>query len=500
MREGKGVAKRFLSGSELSYVRYGLRLDAAPDVQKRTLQTLCEYYEANRLIADASDVRQMIHSHLGSGNVLVRRWAIKALALIGHFDDFQRIVERLRVENDEEAQTWGVTALVKHARGRGIDEICKMAGLTANSAINLAARLYAPRKWLENNAPLVRISLHADELTLKWATFLIGYGQAPVNLFDPKYPNEVFLGELNAHDAPDISEYSIWALWERKEFGAGFSKIPLLDAYKSPDSVRRWVYRLATKSPAAAGLDADALADLRSSDDSYRARDGLALGVADLDPTIFASKILEWYTCESNPQVRESLLASMATKSAENVDYADAVEQRFKIEQADSTVRRRLLAASEGTKLYGDLMRLHIESRSTLEGLNLFDAPHTVIMGNFNNMVGPNVTIGGNVNAQNIAFGDMINSAHSAVQHLKNSDQITAAVLDRVLMALRDTEIEPERAEVVAAVKEVASAPSAKSKITLFEKLTDYGRKAACLGNALCGFDKLIQSVQQIPF
>jgi hypothetical protein len=172
MHDGSGIARRLLRESELDHLRYGLRLDATEEVQKRTLQTLCGYYEAGRRIADPGNVRQMIHSHMGSPNVLVRRYAIKALALIGHPDDFQRIVDRLRIEDDALAQTWGVTGLVKHARERGLKELCAIAGLQKSSAIMLAARLYAPRSWLAANAEPISISLNDDELTLKWATFL----------------------------------------------------------------------------------------------------------------------------------------------------------------------------------------------------------------------------------------------------------------------------------------------------------------------------------------
>ena len=91
----------------------------------------------------------------------------------------------MKVEDDAEAQTWGVTGLVKNAEGRGLREICELAGLGTSSAISLAARLYAPASWLAAHADDTRISLDNDDLTLKWAIFLIGYGKAPEDLFHP---------------------------------------------------------------------------------------------------------------------------------------------------------------------------------------------------------------------------------------------------------------------------------------------------------------------------
>ena len=336
MRQGSSPGGRFLRDSELNYLRYGLRLDASPELQKRTLQRLCEWYEGHRRLQDPNEFRQLIHSHMAACDVLVRRWAIKALALIGHPDDFQRIIDRLKAEPDAEARSWGVTGLVRNARDRSLDELCAMSGLPKTSALALAARLYAPNRWISRNTEPVGISLNGDDLTLKWATFLIGYDRAPEHLFDPRHSNEVFLGELNAHHAADISEYSIWALWARPGFGVAHSKVPLLDANKHPESVRKWLYRLATQSPHQVGLDPDRLLDLRL-DHSAKAREGLATGVADLDPSEFGFQVLDWYTVEANQQVRENLLASMATRSAESADYSDVVERRFAQEQADSS-------------------------------------------------------------------------------------------------------------------------------------------------------------------
>lgn len=495
MHAASRISQRFLRDSELDYLRYGLRLDASAGMQKRALQTLCGYYEAGRRIANASDVRQMIHSHLGSPDVLVRRWAMKALALIGHPDDFSRIADRLKVERDAEAQTWGVTGLAKNAQDLSLNEVCKAAGLTKSSAIALAARLYAPERWLRANSEPLSISLHDDELTLKWATFLIGYGKAPEDLFHPRYSNAVFLGELNVHDAAEISEYSIWALWEREEFGPEFSRIPLGNARRHPESVRKWLYRLATQSPAQVGLDSSALADLRR-DPADRAREGLALGVAELDPAVFATEVLEWYTVETSPEVRANLLASMAARSAEDVDYADVVERCFAGEQPDSLLRRRLLAASEGTPLYGNLRRIAIDAERDRQGLLMYDRPSILVQGDYK-VNSPTLNVGGNLNAQTVAVGDMFNSANAAVQQLSRADQGAADALREVLKMLASASV-PGHQEVVEAVEKVAKAPSAESKKGLVDKLKDYGAKASALGSAISGFDKLIDAVQSI--
>lgn len=484
---------RLLSDAEVNYVNFGLRLAVPPTEQKRSLQRLCEWFEDGRLMQDATSTRQLIHSLIGSEHVLVRRWAIKALALIGHPEDFRRIADRLRVEEDAEAQTWGVTGLVRNAGDRGIRELCELAGLSNSAAISLAARLYAPKAWIANHADETRISLNNDELTLKWAIFLIAYGKAPVDLFHPKFSNEIFLGELNAHDAEDLSEYSIWGLWERPDFGAAYAKIPLEQAQKHPESVRKWLYRLATQSPVAVGLDPDALSELRR-DVSTRAREGLAQGVFDLPPADFGGQVLEWYTVEPEAQVRENLLASMAGRSAESDDFADAVRMQFEKEAPDSAMRHRLMAASVRTPLYPTLRRLDIEAAKARQGIFEYSNQNITVMGDYN-VSETNFSVGGNFSAQNVAVGDMFNSANGAVQQLQRTDEGTAQALQQVLTMLERAKTVPGSDEVAAVVKLVAEAPTPENKKSLFDRLTTWANGAAAIGTVIEGADKAIDAV-----
>lgn len=486
-------AGRLLSDAEINYINFGLRLAQPPTEQKRTLQRLCEWYEDGRLLQDATATRQLIHSLIGSEHVLVRRWAIKALALIGHPEDFRRIAERLRVEEDAEAQTWGVTGLVKNAQDRGLKEICELAGLPNSAAISLAARLYAPKAWIANHADETRISLSDDELTLKWAIFLIAYGKAPVDLFHPKFSNEVFLGELNAHDADDISEYSVWGLWERPDFGATYAKISLGEAKDHPESVRKWLYRLATQSPDDVGLDPDALSHLRR-DESVRAREGLAQGVYDLPPAEFGGQVLEWYTVEPDAQVRENLLASMAGRSAESDDFADAVRMQFEKEAPDSALRHRLMAASVRTPLYPALRKLDIAAMQARQGIFEYSNTNVTVMGDLK-MGEKNLNVSGNFAAQTVSVGDMFNSANGAVQQLQRSDEGTARALQQVLDMLERSKTVPGSDEVAEAVKLVAETPTAENKKSLLDRVKSWATGAAALGTVIEGADKVIDAV-----
>lgn len=124
----KRISRRPLNDLEEAQVRYELRLGNTERGIKKALQHLCTQFEADRYLRDATDIRQLIHSHLGSKEILLRRWSLKALGLIGHPDDMARIVSSLKVETDVEAQTWGAAALLSNADDRGIKEVCEEAG------------------------------------------------------------------------------------------------------------------------------------------------------------------------------------------------------------------------------------------------------------------------------------------------------------------------------------------------------------------------------------
>lgn len=489
------VRERFLDDSEVNYLRYVLRLDGRETTIKRGLQLLCQHYERGRRLTDATDVRQLVHSHIGSAHLLVRRWALKALGLIGHPDDMPRIVDRLRVEEDLEAQTWGMAALLKNARDKGLTELCVAAHLEKSSAIVLASRLYAPSRWLKTQRDEIRISLDDDDLTLKWATFLIGYGRAPEELFHPRYKNEIFLGELNHHTSPDIREYSIWAMWERADYSAKHLKIPLHEARRHPESVRKWLYRLAAKSPDVVDLEPSVLSDWRL-DASASAREGLALGVGELDAVRFGSVAVEWYSLESDEAVQHVLLESMAKQSAFSSDYGFLVLQKFREERRDSPLQRRLLAASVGTPLYGKL-RANTAGDEASNQAGLFVDPKVqiIVQGDF--VMGNQIKAGRDINANNLVGGSMIGSANAAVQKLSKKDEAAARVLGQIIEMLASTKAADEaKNEVAETVITMARTPTELAKTSLIDKLTDYGKKAAAVGGAIGGLDKLIEAVR----
>lgn len=489
---------RWISEAEIDYFKYALRLDNTPRSIKRALQDICGHYEAGRKFQDTVEIRPLIHSHLHGADILVRRWSLKALGLIGDPDDTARIVDRLKVEQDLEAQTWGTAALLRNARGRGINEICAEAKLEKNTSLVLAARLYAPDSWLKNQAESVTVSLDADDLTLKWAIFLAGYDRAPVDLFSPRHPNEVFLGELNSHSSPEIKEYSVWALWERPQYDVRHLKIAKQDVADHPESVRKWLYRLMLQSPNLNDFGPDVLADLRR-DNSASAREGLARGVVDLDDPIYNAELLDWAVQEKDAVVKEALLCSLAARRISDGDIGSLIKSRFEAAGPGAALRKKVLASAASSQLYPELQQIVARDALAAHGSSIFGGqqglflpgPGGIIMVN-----GPTFNVGGNLSVQNLVTGDMIDSANGAVQNMNTASANDKEVLEAVLNFVRANNLSGEEGkEIITVVEATAKDPSKGNKQRLLGLVKGLAEGTKLAGVAVAEAAKIATTV-----
>ena len=483
-----GAVRKVLNDPEEAQIRYALRLDQTERGIKKGLQELCSLYENNRFLRDSTTVRQLVHSHLGSRAILLRRWSLKALGLIGHPEDTARIVDRLRIETDVEAQTWGAAALLKNADDRGVKEVCAEANLEQSTAFTLAARLYAPERWLKLHPEPITVSLNDDDLTLKWATFLVGYNRAPDAMFHRRHANPIFIGELNLHPTPEISEYSIWAMWERPEFGVTDLKIALDQVGTHPESVRKWLYRLMLKSPIKTGLDPDAVDHLRKIETVVSAREGLALGVVGSPELNFDSVLIEWFHTESDAGIRETLLVGIARRSSGNPEFEELITLTFRNEPPGGSVRKRLLAATIKTPIHTQLRRIETEDELRRQGLLEFYTPSIQILGGNFDMSKNNTTFsaGGDINGQILAGGDVLGSANAAVQHIDQRRENDQRVLSEVLSLVKNLKLDAAQSSAVAAaVEKVAADPKKENKLDLLGLIRGLGKGAmAAIENA----------------
>lgn len=464
-----------ISEEELKRIKIELSINNNFKQIKRALQDVCGHYELSRFFPETGELRQLIHSHLDSKDTLVRRWSLKSLGLIGSPDDTHRIVNRIRLESDYEAVTWGTAALFATKHDKTLQEISKEAGFENDKSIRLAAQLYAPEKWSQDNLADTRVSLNDDIITLKWAIFLIGYNKAPVHLFDPKYSNDIFLGNLNQHDSPEVSEYSVWALWERPDFDAKHLSIPREKILKYPENIRKWLYRLITKPTPTISLTPEEVHDYYLNDTSP-ARDGLARGIVDANNGQFDNNIICWSGTETDPVIRLILLSGMAKRGDFNEVMQEIVQNEFQKSPQNSAFRQTLLAAAAGTSLYTTLKRIIYQENGQQVGQFNFNGPVTIIGSNQNMTHGNTISVGGNLQAQNLIAGDMIDSVNNAKQKISKTQGYDRDVLEKLFVFLSENSNNLKGKEnVYKAISSAEIVPTKENKSRILESLKSLG-------------------------
>jgi hypothetical protein len=215
---------------------------------------------------------------------------------------------------------------------------------------------------------------------------------------------------------------------------------------------------------------------------------------------MFNDSIADWYANENDPSVRAILLSGMA-KRGSNPSMAEIVISQFDAEAPGSLARRRLLAASEGTQLFGELKARELEFERSAQGLLEFGRQATIIFNNSGSIVvnkGNSLSIGGNVQAQNIVVGDMIGSANEAVQNMTAQQAADREVLAAVMKFVETATLDAGQREVISsAVAAAAQKPDAQNKGRLLGILKGLVSGAATVATIGGGYAEIIGLVSK---
>lgn len=475
MRTGGRSAPRriFVSSEETALIKYQLELVTRPAVVKAGLQRLCAHLEAGLYLTDVGPFRNAIVGLMFTGEAMVRRWAYKALAHIGHKDDIRTLIDRMRTEQDPENLTWIMSAIFSLSKAATALEVCRETGAEYSDAMALASLLYGKDALQRIGADLPQVNVDtADALTLKWCALLAGYERAPPNLLHPRVANRALLGALNAHNASEVAEYSVWALWKSPEFSIADLQIPQHEFLNRPENVRRWTNRLIAKHPQFLLENLDLFDDLYD-DEAYKAREGLALGIRDVHAPELEPRVLRWFGKEPNADLKELLLEHMATSENGDAELFDLLYESYSKAEAEGGLRRRLRAAvaGRGGKLF--------QAFNAVDAARIMMAGSANLFGNEQPGIGAitvnnnTINVGGNLTAQNVAGGDLVAIANESVQQLKRRDADVAAVLEQIIALTkeRDAFDKEQTALLIAAVNAVAKEPTPANKGKLLDIL-----------------------------
>lgn len=329
---------------EIQLVRYFIN-SAIPDFQYNGIKSLCFELENGKSIpAPYHDwVIGELLRFVESANTKLRRWTYKAFALLHASSTRGILMEKIAAnEHDPENVDWAIAA---YATLEG-EERC-MTFLSSCGRLDehylLPMRLFIPVHFRVPRYHQLRLpGIEDDPLQAQWYSLLFGYG-ADLADIHPK-PIEL-ISALNNHHNSLVCEYSIWALHRNSSTTAKQAQIDLDSISSLPPNVRRWTYRLLGKDAATNPENAYRLANSVSCEHDSRAREGLALSLQNVSPSLIEETVLDWYDRELDTLVRAALTSHLVRFADKNPAYVEALSNAYTADKPRNDEDRMVIEA-----------------------------------------------------------------------------------------------------------------------------------------------------------
>jgi hypothetical protein len=354
------------------------------------------------------------------------------------------------------------------------------------------ALIAASRFSLNQKQRLVQTRIPLDSASpeeLRAAIVLTGTGKSPEHLFHAKHTNALALSELNLHDVPSVSKYSIWALAELK-LGYSSLLLPVSSLESSPAEVRKWFLRLLFSDPYALRRHFE-LVRYAQTDKSTEVREEAAMELRNIYVDGLAPPVRDWFFNEIHEEARFALLEHMAAQSSFNESYRAITTEFYKTALLKSDTRNRIEAAAAGTPLFSELRKIALveESRSLFSNDNEFSLGAkslTTINQHFHNSQIGAVSASGSISAETIA----------AVQKIEDGDQRETLLKCLSLIGqISAPEVKQEGEKLVGALAEAPSQPRWQQLLGYLKGAREGMDAASGLAE---GMDGLIGNVQDL--
>jgi len=175
---------KHLSKAESDLLVYLLSLNGQAKVVKSALQRLCELLESKVNIGERAAFRTTVLGLIWHVDTQVRRWAFKAITLLGRSPNTYLVgalYSRLRVERDFESRAWAIAAIGNFDPSVEVRAICGRAAIDYLKEYELAITLFIDTK--SKSIPTAFVNIETDsEQVLLWTSLLEGYEKAPTNI------------------------------------------------------------------------------------------------------------------------------------------------------------------------------------------------------------------------------------------------------------------------------------------------------------------------------
>ena len=439
--------------------------DADPAIQKRGLQRLCVLLQKGTRLSMTGSVEASLRPLRWSRDIKVRSWLYNTLARLRSraFRDYLSY-QILLNEEDAENRAWAVAAFFSTATHDEIKALLRRLNDDFyKSPLELAAQLYydgALRATLVQR-PFER-SIAYDSMFARWYCVLFGYGRAG-RLLDPfSFTHTEYVASLNTHHDDDVAEYSLWSLHMSNAADYRSATIRPDEVMRRGAHVRRWFYRLLTKSPAAVVANSEFLKASMANESDVIAREGLAIGLSSHYLDEFADIMLDWFLSEEDQLVCLALAPHFAAFAGRHPDYEDLVSLRLSGEAQYGLVDSLIAATTlqeRPTKRLTELADARLRPKK--ERPIVFKMKGAIHVSNENKTV-TNIAYGGNVTVGTINFGAIEASTLKAIANMPSSDSPEARLRPALegyakVVGVDDAIALSDRAVLLQAVRELAT-------------------------------------------
>ena len=351
----------FIPKKEAEYIQLLLG-HPLPKGKEAALERLCSHYRRGFRLHDPHGVCQTLSGLLYHGEPSVRRWTFNAIALVGNkgqnLEATRHALELNRA--DEDTCAAGMAALVALTTEAETEARLKQMGVEVDGVVLLAAAQQAPAY----KGRLAERRVSPDLATapeLRLAAVLIGLDKAPEHLFTLGHQNADVIGALSGHDDRLVAQYAVWAVSERTDLNISHLGFPPAQLLDRPEDVRKYGYRLATADDTTAERYRE-LIEEAAHDKSVKAREGLAVGLANAYFEGLEAITLDWLTRETDAPIRDALVDHFVAQSQRSPLYAESAEDAYRTAAEGSMLRAKLQATAEGKPIYGTFRRIELQS------------------------------------------------------------------------------------------------------------------------------------------
>lgn len=369
--------------------------------KKRALQRLCSLLRSGQIIASPQlrhALEQTFRGIVVSGeeDLKVIKWALNAIAEIGHKESVKAVEICIKdYGHDPDIAASAVAAYFRLAT-IGLNDLHEKYDIQPE-LIKLASLRSVPFSKVDLGDTQIDVENSSPDL-LRMALIVVGIGNAPANLFHPRFENRELVRALGTHHDRFVAQYSVWAVAENDNLDVSDVGVPISDIENQPPNVREWLYRLVAANPDKVRQSIEVIR-LGTGDEAAEAREGLAIGLRDTFFEGLDSIVWDWFGREDDRDVLRNLTEHMARNCLRADVYWEYISKTIMNEGGSSEFAQRMYAATAGTPVYGKLKRLEAQGGEELfpvmaEG-DKKGSGNTYV--NIGNVSGSNFSVHGNV-------------------------------------------------------------------------------------------------------